>query len=172
MLKKCCKCKKLFDISHFEKSEKKNIILKSCKNCFLKAREYIEKNKKRIRHIKKMYKLEMKKTISGVVRKKVSDYKWQDKKRNRRNDLDTEFVKTKLLECNKRCFHCNIECTLCNFAKNDKRQFTLDRICEEYGHLKDNVVVSCLECNMYIRGYRTTERFLKLQKLALEKLNK
>ena len=51
----------------------------------------------------------------------------------------------------------------------DKHQWTLDRIDNSIGHNKENVVISCLECNL---KRRTTEidRFTFTKQLKITKL--
>ena len=52
----------------------------------------------------------------------------------------------------------------------DKKQWTLDRIDNSVGHNSDNVIISCLECNL---KRRTTEmdRFTFTKQLKIKKSN-
>jgi 5-methylcytosine-specific restriction endonuclease McrA len=59
-----------------------------------------------------------------------------------------------------KCYYCKSLCELIYkdiFAKN---QWTLDRINNKKGHNYDNVVISCLDCNIK-RGDMDSERFKK-----------
>ena len=45
-----------------------------------------------------------------------------------------------------RCAACNIKLLLC-YAPKDTRQFSVDRLDNAKGHTRDNVRMTCLECN-------------------------
>ena len=52
---------------------------------------------------------------------------------------------------NNHCMICN--CIMSwNWSNKDPRQFTVDRINNSIGHTKDNVMLTCLECNRH-RGF-------------------
>lgn len=62
------------------------------------------------------------------------DSKKSDKRKNRQNDLDIEFI-TDLIS--QPCFYCG----------ESKLKITLDRKDSSIGHLKSNVVPACIRCN-------------------------
>jgi hypothetical protein len=68
----------------------------------------------------------------------LRDSKRADKMKGRDNDLDREFIR-KLID--EGCAYC---------ADHDARM-TLDRIDNDLGHLKTNVVASCMRCNYFRR---------------------
>lgn len=68
----------------------------------------------------------------------LQDSQRSDKKKYRGNDLDREFIR-KLID--EGCVHC---------ADREARM-TLDRINNNLGHLKTNVVASCMRCNYFRR---------------------
>ncbi len=47
-----------------------------------------------------------------------------------------------------KCHYCRCDCLLMYDNIREKKQWTLDRLDNEQGHNRDNVVVSCLECNL------------------------
>lgn len=47
-----------------------------------------------------------------------------------------------------RCHHCGAEYRVLYTKHRDKMQWSLDRIVNSIGHNRDNVVVSCLHCNI------------------------
>ena len=47
-----------------------------------------------------------------------------------------------------KCYYCKCDCLLMYDNVREKKQWTLDRLDNEEGHNRDNVVVSCLECNL------------------------
>lgn len=68
----------------------------------------------------------------------LSDLKNQDKRKNRDNDLDLEFVNELFQR----------SCSYCGDAEAQK---SLDRIDNSLGHIKNNVNISCVRCNL-VRG--------------------
>jgi hypothetical protein len=75
------------------------------------------------------------------IKEKVKGYYTQDEAKNRLCDLTEKFV-SKLLK-NPRCFHCDMIC-----EDTGERQYTIDRIDDDLGHLESNCVLSCLRCNI------------------------
>lgn len=66
----------------------------------------------------------------------LQDSRQADKRRERDNDLDKKFVESLILNG---CSYCLAAC--------DEIKITLDRIDNTKGHLKNNVVAACLNCN-------------------------
>jgi hypothetical protein len=92
---------------------------------------------------------------------KIAGYKRQDvEKRVFKKDLfvSLEDVVDKLLCSRLKCFYCKRNCELLYKNMYSKQQWTLDRIDNDVGHNADNVVVSCLECNLK-RGTMDSDRF-------------
>lgn len=103
--------------------------------------------------------------------KKLNGYKSQDKKVEIYSEY--HFVKEEqviqLLEsCDFTCYYCN-EKVLINYEKGDKKQWTLDRKDNTMGHNKNNVLISCLACNLKRRN-RTVEKFLFTKQLVITKV--
>ena len=55
----------------------------------------------------------------------------------------------KMMDCDNRFFFENIR---------EKKQWTLDRLDNDQGHNRDNVVICCLECNLK-KGTMDDEKF-------------
>jgi len=92
---------------------------------------------------------------------KIAGYRRQDvEKRIFQKDLfvSLEDVVDKLLCSKLKCFYCKRNCELLYKNMYSKQQWTLDRIDNDVGHNTDNVVVSCLECNLK-RGTMDSDRF-------------
>lgn len=64
----------------------------------------------------------------------LTDSKQSDKKKNRKNDLDLDFIKSQI---SKPCSYCG----------ETQLRMTLDRVNNLIGHLKSNVVPACIRCN-------------------------
>lgn len=91
------------------------------------------------------------KIIRGQIDKKLSGYKSQDIIKKIYNEslfIDIKSVLIKLSECKMKCYYCKESIALLYEIVREYRQWTLDRINNDLGHNKENVVISCLECNL------------------------
>ena len=105
------------------------------------------------------------------VIKKLNGYKQQDVKQNIYSEhhfITTELVLEKLIVCKMKCLYCQ-QSMLFQYEPNDKLQWTLDRIDNRMGHNKDNIVISCLDCNLKRRN-RTVEKFKFTKQLKIVKI--
>lgn len=105
------------------------------------------------------------KELHCELTKKLSNYKQQDKRKKRYNEdkfIILESLLEKLVMTKIRCNYCKEQCLI--FCKNvrDKKMWTLDRIDNNIGHNKNNVVISCLGCNLQKR--RRGEKAFKFMK--------
>lgn len=113
---------------------------------YLQHRDYLmEKNKEN--HKKGRSKLDM------IIKEKIRSSKRLDKINERHYDINEEYVtmdwiKEELKNQNNECIYCLKEMKLINFEPYDPDQFTIDRINNNYAHLKDNCTLSCLNCNI------------------------
>lgn len=111
------------------------------------------------------------KKLKTELTKKLSNYKQQDKKKKRFNEKDflkIEELMEKLVISKLKCNYCKNQCLL--FYKNirEKMMWTLDRIDNNLGHNKDNVVISCLGCNLQKRR-RGEEAFKFMKQMVIKK---
>mgnify|MGYP006446551527 CR=1 FL=1 len=72
----------------------------------------------------------------------------------------------KIMEIKLYCFYCKEKCELIYKDIFAKKQWTLDRINNNQGHNWDNVVISCLECNIK-RGDMDSERFKRGKQIQI-----
>jgi 5-methylcytosine-specific restriction endonuclease McrA len=112
-----------------------------------------------------------KKVIMTELKKKRTGYKSQDTKKNIYNE--TEFIcfqdLIELLVCSKLiCHYCGHKIFILYENKLDQKQWTLDRIDNNMGHNKDNLVISCLDCNLR-RGRLNKDKFLYTKKMNIIK---
>jgi len=92
---------------------------------------------------------------------KIAGYKRQDiEKKVFQDDLfiSLENVIEKLLCSKLKCFYCKQCCEVLYKNVYSKQQWTLDRLNNDIGHNTDNVIISCLECNLK-RGTMDSDRF-------------
>lgn len=137
------------NIDSFSNKDKKRLESEKWKN-----KELLLDNKKQINILNKLYlkeEYEGIKTVKKSIEKKIKGYENQDIKKDKLNkkklikyeDLLEILVISKL-----KCYYCKCDCLLMYDNVREKKQWTLDRLDNEEGHNRDNVVVSCLECNL------------------------
>ncbi len=137
------------NIDSFSNKDKKRLESEKWKN-----KELLLDNKKQINILNQLYlkeKYEGIKNVKKSIEKKIKGYENQDIKKDKLNkkklikydDLLEILVISKL-----KCYYCKCDCLLMYDNVREKKQWTLDRLDNEEGHNRDNVVVSCLECNL------------------------
>lgn len=111
------------------------------------------------------------KLIERDIKKKITGYKAQDLKKNIYSEKDFvnyDKVVQKLVESKLTCFYCNNNCYLIYDKVRQLNQWTLDRINNDYGHNKNNLVISCLKCNLQRRNI-DKDKFLFTKQLKIKK---
>ena len=86
----------------------------------------------------------IKKTITRFIR----DSRTTDKNNHRFdivNFIDKNFCKLLIEECNDKCCYCNCDLEYINYCP---KLITIERIDNTIGHIKSNVKIACLTCNI------------------------
>ena len=99
--------------------------------------------------------------IVTSIKNKLNGYKSQDRKKKRFDKekfISYEELVEKMVVSKLDCHYCRHKCCLISNKKRDYIQWTLDRINNDIGHFTDNVVISCLKCNLQKRR-RNDEHF-------------
>ena len=111
-----------------------------------------------------------KKYLIREINAKIAAYKNQDKCRNRYNNNNIEYdeVIEKLMISKLKCHYCRCKLNLFYRLSRDSYQWTLDRIDNGKPHTLDNVVISCLECNLK-RRTTNKDKFLFTRQLKIVK---
>ena len=116
---------------------------------------------------------EMSEIVKQEINSKIYSYKQQDIKSNHFNCL-LFITYEKVIELLKstlcKCYYCNDNMFILYKEKNEKKQWTLDRINNEEGHNFDNVVCSCLNCNI-IKKKRNHNDFFFTKNMIIDKIN-
>lgn len=91
------------------------------------------------------------KNLKSEIKSKLNGYKSQDLKKKRYDEqifISFDDTVEKLVISKLKCYYC--KCNLTIFYNNNRQndQWTLERINNSICHSKDNVVISCLECNL------------------------
>lgn len=127
---------------------------------------------KQIQIINSLYleqKVEYEILVKSEITKKISGYKTQDVHKSLLNPnklISLNQVIETLMESKLKCFYCHETCELLYRDVLSKKQWTLDRIDNNLGHNHDNVVISCLECNVK-RGDMDSERFKRGKEIKI-----
>jgi len=98
---------------------------------------------------------------SSLISTKISNYKRQDVA-NHIFDLNwfitSEEVLELLVASRLKCYYCRSKCAVQYTEPRFSGQWTLDRLSNDQGHNRQNVVVSCLKCNLH-RGVKNSNRY-------------
>jgi hypothetical protein len=89
--------------------------------------------------------------IVSHVKTKISSYKHQDILKNILDEnefVDFSYVIQLLYDCDLKCHYCDCEIFLLYEFVREMKQWSLDRINNDIGHNKNNLVIACLECNL------------------------
>jgi hypothetical protein len=105
------------------------------------------------------------------IKHKISGYKQQD---IMKQILDTDnfvsfnYVIEKLVESNLKCCYCSQSIYILYEIVRELNQWSLDRINNDIGHNKENVVISCLGCNLKRRN-REKDAFMFTKNLRIQR---
>lgn len=89
--------------------------------------------------------------IISHIKTKISSYKHQDTLKNIFSEeefVTFEYIIELLNACNMKCHYCACETYLLYEFVREMKQWSLDRINNDIGHNKGNLVIACLECNL------------------------
>jgi hypothetical protein len=110
--------------------------------------------------------------IISHIKTRLSSYKQQDilkKKYLPQDFVSYNDVIGLLTQSNMKCYYCNCETYLLYEIVREMKQWSLDRINNDIGHNKNNLVICCLECNLKRRRTNKDAFFftknLKIQKM-------
>jgi hypothetical protein len=119
--------------------------------------------------------IERQKIISHIIRDidaKRKSYIYQDKHHNiydPRYTITTNKIVEHLIEAKLLCYYCREICQVIYKEAMCRKQWTLDRIDNNYGHNDANVVIACLDCNLK-RGTMDAERFRQGKQFTFRKI--
>ena len=106
------------------------------------------------------------------IERKIASYKQQDLEKKKYDDqktIDYDYVLSLFLETKCKCFYCFSEVFILYEIVREEKQWTLDRINNDLGHNLDNVVLSCLKCNLK-RRCQSKDGFLFTKQLKIMKM--
>ena len=113
--------------------------------------------------------------LAHIVREidmKRKAYIYQDKHHqiyDPRFTITTDRIVELLVSSELLCYYCREICQVAYKESMCRRQWTLDRIDNNYGHNDANVVIACLDCNLK-RGTMDAERFRQGKQFTFRKV--
>lgn len=99
-------------------------------------------------------------------------YIYQDKQHaiyDARFSITTDQIVELLVSSELLCYYCREICLVAYKESMCRKQWTLDRIDNDYGHNDKNVVIACLDCNLK-RGTMDSERFRQGKQFTFRKI--
>lgn len=127
-----------------------------------------------IKNIKNGDKVENPDIESVIIREldaKIGGYRAQDIKKglyNKEEFVDRETVLNLMIERENLCYYCQQKVHVLYETAREPRQWTLERMDNDFGHNKKNVVIACFKCNV-TRKTMYHERFAFTKQLCIEK---
>ena len=112
------------------------------------------------------------KFIINHIKTKISSYKQQDILKNiflEPEFVTFEYVVNLLNACDLKCHYCSCETYLLYEFVREMKQWSLDRIDNDIGHNKNNLVMACLECNLK-RRRTNKDAFFMTKNLTITRL--
>jgi hypothetical protein len=113
------------------------------------------------------------KIIIQQFKKKILGYKSQDIIKGKYTPdkfVDIATIVELLNTCKNQCYYCKQNTNVLYENVREPRQWTLDRIDNEEGHNKNNLLIACLTCNLR-RKLMHTERYAFTKQLTIIKQN-
>ena len=99
--------------------------------------------------------------IIDHIKQKIGGYRAQDQLKEKycaAEFVDIARVFEMLVSCNMECHYCKNPVMLLYEYVREPRQWSLDRIDNSRGHVRDNLLIACLTCNLRRRTIKT-ERY-------------
>lgn len=113
------------------------------------------------------------KVIQQHIMQKLNGYKAQDVKKGFHDPekfADVEYVIQMLEESSNFCYYCKDSVHVLYENVREPKQWSLDRIYNNQGHNKGNLVIACLKCNLS-RKTMYHERYAFTKQLVIVKQN-
>ncbi len=110
--------------------------------------------------------------LTQQIRTKISAYRAQDKQKGLFNEaelVDLPNAIELLFLAENKCFYCKESVQILYENVRHPKQWSLDRIDNSLGHVKRNLMIACLECNlrrktMYHERYAFTKQLVLIKK--------
>jgi hypothetical protein len=108
------------------------------------------------------------KIILQQIKRKISGYLGQDREKDlidKEKFVNTQDVITLFKTSKMICYYCKERTEIMYEFVREPKQWTLERLDNSFGHNRDNVVISCLSCNLR-RRTMAKERYLQTKAMS------
>jgi len=109
--------------------------------------------------------------VEQQINRKISGYKQQDLKKGVYDDsqfINIGSIVNKMRETDLKCYYCKVEMMILYEMAREAKQWTVDRVDNDFGHNLGNYHLACLSCNLKRR--RTNhDKFLFTKQLGIVK---
>lgn len=108
------------------------------------------------------------KIILQQIKRKISGYLGQDREKNivdKEKFVNTQDVISLFKTSKMICYYCKERTEIMYEFVREPKQWTLERLDNSFGHNRDNVVISCLSCNLR-RRTMAKERYLQTKAMS------
>lgn len=112
------------------------------------------------------------KTIIQQIKQKIYGYKMQDTHKDKYSEeefINIETILNKMAECENCCFYCKLPVHVLYEYVREPKQWTVERLDNERGHNRDNIVIACLSCNLH-RRTMYHERYVFTKQMVITKI--
>lgn len=117
--------------------------------------------------------------IKKQINKKIYSYKQQDMKKKNYDEksekykdfIDFDIIIQEMKNSDLKCHYCRNKMLILYENVRDNSQWTVDRINNDIGHIKENFHLVCLKCNLK-RRRQNDEKYLFTSQLSINKLEK
>lgn len=110
--------------------------------------------------------------VLRLIQGKVSGYRSQDVEKGILNEsalINSSEIVGLLMGCKNKCHYCQEPVQLFYEYVREPRQWTLDRIDNDFGHNRGNVLIACLQCNLR-RRTMYHERYVFTKQLTITRV--
>ena len=110
--------------------------------------------------------------IGKEINKKLGGYKQQDIEKkifNKNIFVDLDFIIEQLVISKLKCYYCKNNMKILYTKSRDMTQWSIDRINNKEGHNSNNILISCLACNLQ-RRCKDKDKFYYTKNLKINKI--
>lgn len=137
------------------------------------------KHSEQILLIKDLSNFDVDEVIKKQINNKICSYKQQDMKKKNYDEIsekykdfiDFDIIIKEMNNCDLKCHYCRKDMLVLYENARDNSQWTVDRINNDIGHIKENFNLVCLKCNLK-RRRQNDEKYLFSSQLSITKLDK
>jgi hypothetical protein len=95
---------------------------------------------------------------NNILKILIAASRSRDREKHRDFNIEEDYIKFLIDKQDNKCYYCNNDLELINKVKK-LSQISIDRVDSNFGHVKDNCVITCLFCN-YAKNKTKVEYFL------------